>query len=356
RRLQHSLWNFDQAGIHTIHGFCQRVLVDSAFESGLPFAWELLPDVGELLQEVVDDFWRERLIEAPTLFVQHLLDRRVSPEVLAAPVGPHLGRPDLHLVCPDAVPDEAERYDACRAAWDALRAQWPAARSAVEALLRDPGLKRNHYPLESVPTWLRRMDGYQISDVPVLRPLGQLENPSSSVVGRAWNKGSFPRSPPALDCCETFVRALDGVVEAAEVRLKRLKVELLLVARRTLEVRKRHDRLRSYDDLLLGLRRALAHADGDALARRLRADWAAALVDEFQDTDPAQYEIVRCIWSGSEQPVFLVGDPKQAIYRFRGAGIYAYLAARAYADASHVLDVTWRADPGLIAVVNAGLC
>ena len=153
--------------------------------------------------------------------------------------------------------------------------------------------------------------------------------------------------------CETFVRALERVVEAAEVRLKRLKVELLLAARRTLEVRKRRDRLRSYDDLLLGLRRALEGAGGEALGERLRTGWAAALVDEFQDTDPAQYEIVRRIWGGASQPVFLVGDPKQAIYRFRGADVYAYLAARAHADASHVLDVNWRSDPGLVAAVNA---
>src|SRR5262249_48790095 len=76
-------------------------------------------------------------------------------------------------------------------------------------------------------------------------------------------------------------------------------------------------------------------------------------VDEFQDTDPAQYAIVRRIWGCGFQPVFLVGDPKQAIYRFRGADIYAYLAARAHADSSHVLDVNWRSDPGLVAAVNA---
>ena len=80
RRVQHALWNFDRAGIHTIHGFCQRVLVENAFESRLPFECEILPDASELLQEVVDDFWRERLVEAPVPFVQCLLERRVSPE------------------------------------------------------------------------------------------------------------------------------------------------------------------------------------------------------------------------------------------------------------------------------------
>ena len=150
-----------------------------------------------------------------------------------------------------------------------------------------------------------------------------------------------------------FVHAHERVVEAVEVRLKRLKVELLRAAREELEVRKRRARLRSYDDLLQGVRCALESAGGAALAERLRADWAAALVDEFQDTDPAQYEIVRRIWAGAPQPVFLVGDPKQAIYRFRGADVFAYLAARAHAQSTHVLDVNWRSDPGLVAAVNA---
>ena len=353
RRVQHALWNFDRAGIHTIHGFCQRVLVENAFESRLPFECEILPDVSELLQEVVDDFWREHLVEAPVPFVQCLLERRVSPERLAASVAPHLGRPDLRLIAPDAVADEAARYDAWRAAWDALRAQWPAARPAVEALLLDPGLNRSRYPLDSVPTWLRRMDGYLRADLPGLKTFDKLPKLAADEVARSWKKGVTPRTHPALDACEAFVRAHERVVEAVEVRLKRLKVELLLAARGELEVRKGRARLRSYDDLLQGVRRALESAGGAALAERLRENWAAALVDEFQDTDPTQYEIVRRIWDGASQPVFLVGDPKQAIYRFRGADVFAYLAARAHAESTHVLDVNWRSDPGLVAAVNA---
>src|SRR5262245_6277335 len=353
RRVQHALWNFDRAGIHTIHGFCQRVLVESAFESRLPFECELLPDVSELLQEVIDDFWRERLVEAPVPFVQHLLERRVSPEKLAASVAPHLGRPDLCLVTPAAIADEAARYDALRAAWDVLRAQWPLARPGIEELLLDPGLKRNLYPIDSVPIWLRRMDGYLRADLPSVRTFDKLPKLAAGEVARSWKKGATPRTHPALDACDAFVQAHAQVLEAVEVRLKQLKVELLLAARAELEVRKRRARLRSYDDLLQGVRRALESAGGAALAERLRERWAAALVDEFQDTDPAQYEIVRRIWDGAPHPVFLVGDPKQAIYRFRGADVFAYLAARAHAESTHVLDVNWRSDPGLVAAVNA---
>ena len=89
--------------------------------------------------------------------------------------------------------------------------------------------------------------------------------------------------------------------------------------------RKRHQL--SYDDLLVNLQTALSGPGGRALAERLRCDYVAVLLDEFQDTDPVQYEIFRAIYAGTEQPVFMVGDPKQAIYFFSGRG-YLCLSRR----------------------------
>src|SRR5262249_7778956 len=140
RRVQRALANFDLAGIHTIHGFCQRALVDAAFESAMPFESELVPDVRALLQEVVDDFWRRRVVDAPLLFVQHLLDQAMTPETLAAGVAPHVGRPDLQVVELDDAADDAALEADCLRAWRHLRAIWREARAEVEELLSSPGL------------------------------------------------------------------------------------------------------------------------------------------------------------------------------------------------------------------------
>ncbi|HUV06210.1 MAG TPA: 3'-5' exonuclease, partial [Spirochaetia bacterium] len=78
----------------------------------------------------------------------------------------------------------------------------------------------------------------------------------------------------------------------------------------------------------------------------------AALIDEFQDTDPLQYEIFRRIYAGGNGLLYLIGDPKQAIYSFRGADIYAYLEAAAEADRTYTLEKNWRADAGLIRGLN----
>ena len=147
-------------------------------------------------------------------------------------------------------------------------------------------------------------------------------------------------------------RARPGRAEV-EAGLRALKTDLLPEARTGLAMRKRRARVQSFDDLLLALRAALAGPQGSTLATRVRARWRVALVDEFQDTDPVQYDIVRRIWVDGGSQVFVVGDPKQAIYRFRGADVYAYLAARDAADARHDLVRNWRAVPGLVAAVNA---
>lgn len=103
----------------------------------------------------------------------------------------------------------------------------------------------------------------------------------------------------------------------------------------------------SYDDLLSQLARALA--DDDAPARsRMRQRWKVVLVDEFQDTDPVQWEVLDRAFSGHARMV-LIGDPKQAIYAFRGGDVVTYLAAAETATQRSTLATNWRSDQPLLA-------
>ena len=90
---------------------------------------------------------------------------------------------------------------------------------------------------------------------------------------------------------------------------------------------------------------------GERLRHALAAVYKAALIDEFQDTDPIQYAIFDAIFDG-EAPLFLIGDPKQAIYRFRGADIYAYLAASRAAKQRFTLSTSYRSDRKLLDSIN----
>ena len=121
-----------------------------------------------------------------------------------------------------------------------------------------------------------------------------------------------------------------------------------------LDRRKRAARVLTYDDVLIRLRRTLADPDrGPAACERLRARYQVVLIDEFQDTDPVQWEIVRRAFGTGASTLVLIGDPKQAIYAFRGADVHAYLDAAERAGTEATLGVNWRSDQGLVDAYDA---
>ncbi|MET1007523.1 MAG: UvrD-helicase domain-containing protein [Propionibacteriaceae bacterium] len=112
--------------------------------------------------------------------------------------------------------------------------------------------------------------------------------------------------------------------------------------------RKELGRLFTYDDMLTRLRDALADsAHGAAAVRRLRERYRIVMVDEFQDTDPVQWDILRRAFH-QHATLVLIGDPKQAIYAFRGADVYSYLDAVGEADTVSTLSTNWRSDQSLV--------
>ncbi|GAB3586423.1 UvrD-helicase domain-containing protein [Calidifontibacter terrae] len=111
--------------------------------------------------------------------------------------------------------------------------------------------------------------------------------------------------------------------------------------------RKRRAALLSYDDLLTQLAQAL-HRPGSVARERMRARWSVVLVDEFQDTDPVQWDVFATAFADNAKTLVLVGDPKQAIYGFRGGDVHTYLQAAADADTQLSLPVNWRSDGALV--------
>ncbi len=118
--------------------------------------------------------------------------------------------------------------------------------------------------------------------------------------------------------------------------------------------RKRAAQVLTYDDVLIRLRDTLVHPDrGPAACARLQARFSVVLVDEFQDTDPVQWEIMQRAFGSGTSTLVLIGDPKQAIYAFRGADVYAYLQAAEQAGSEATLAINWRSDGGLIEAYDA---
>lgn len=352
--LAAALANFDEAAIFTIHGFCARVLSENAFECGSSFDAELVPDTSALGHEVVEDFWRVRLFGESPDFLEYLQEEKgaLSPEALLRLLEEAARKPELSILPEGAAHDPASVEEACRQAFARVRRAWSEGESDVcRILLEDPGLDRRRYAKRYVPNWIEQLREYVCGGSPHAR-FDNFRRFCATELADVTREGSTAPQHPFFERCDELRCALEGLREAFARKVTALKADFLRSAREELRRRKREKNLRCYDDLLLDVKLALDGPAGGELAATLRRRYRAALIDEFQDTDSVQYAIFRRAF-GEGEALFFIGDPKQAIYGFRGADVFSYFAAADEAEARHTLGTNWRSDPRLVTAVNA---
>ncbi|HIJ86876.1 MAG TPA: exodeoxyribonuclease V subunit beta [Desulfuromonadales bacterium] len=351
-RLDRALQSFDCAAISTIHGFCSQALQENAFESGSLFDTELVTNQKPLINQIVDDFWRIRFFAADAPLLPLAETMKWSPETFAAFLKGKLTNPALKIV-PAFAPVEIDaiRCD-CRTAYDTLCSLWLKERPEIaQILLEHPGLSRsqkNYQPVDAVPELLAGMDSFIRQGTPYAFFAG-----SQKLTASYMNKKDV-----RLKKCDppehTFFTLWDELVTLVSRMAVTLYAELIEFAKSRLPERKNALNVRFFDDLLVDLQRAFTGQNGAAMAERMRGKYRAALIDEFQDTDQIQYKIFRALFTEGSVPLFLIGDPKQAIYSFRGADIYAYLEAKddVPKEHHHTMTLNWRSSAGLVEAVN----
>ena len=366
RILSDAIVDYDQASIYTIHGFCQRVLHDNAFETGSLYDTELIIVPDEIYREVADDFWRSRFYDAPPEFIRFTSEKHqvTGPSYFfRLHTGVHALDLEVLPVIEEPSLDSLEKYrNTCRT----VGTEWQQARSTVIALLKDEALNAQKYgslkPKEGRPI-LRTRDGRiaalaaamdrfaerQSERFPLFK---DFEKFTATYLTQATKKNHRPPTHPFFDLCDRLQSEAEKLQSEMAQRLLFFKSEYFRYARSQLAVRKTAKNFQFYDDLLLTVHQALEKDSGANLLESIRYRYKAALVDEFQDTDTIQYKIFSRIFGGTQSLLFMIGDPKQSIYSFRGADIFSYMAAAARADSKYTLDQNWRSDPGLIKAVN----
>lgn len=353
KRLDHALHTLDEAAVYTIHGFCQRALTDHAFESGARFGMEIVADDSALVREVIEDYWRGAMEGAPTLWAEFLVARRRTPPDLVASLTPFLGKPYLFVEEPSLADSLEDCALAASRSYAHVRALWLRHRDTVmRSLTESRALNGNKYRKSSVQTWLDAMDVYLQRESPDIDLFDGAVKFTQSALNAGARKGQKAPQHPVFDAWEDFILNHEALLTACERRWVRLQFEALTAVRRELHSRKHTAGIRSYDDLLIELYEALSGKTTGSLHAGLRAQYRAALIDEFQDTDPIQFRIFSEIFADTGAPVFLVGDPKQAIYSFRGADLFSYLEGRTKARRRYTLHVNWRSTAELIRAVN----
>ena len=347
-KLNRAIQSFDEAAIFTIHSFCQRALVDYAFESGLSFDWTLINDDYELLQSVVDDFWRKRVTTADKEFVSFLLAKNETIDTLLQSVRSIIDKPYLQLL-PVLEVDGKSCLHETKTQFDKVKTLWLEQKEEVVATLT------NIYRHDWAKKWLSELELWL--KAPMLPPdlPNRFDKFTFETLQIAANKKR--QTLPDIDfwaACEDLQAKYQKLKQDMETWRQKLRFDLLIYLRKTLPQRKRDERVLSYDDLLINLNQAMKGDRGKRLIGSVQNQYQAVLIDEFQDTDPIQYDNFYQLFIDSGVTTFLVGDPKQAIYSFRGADVFTYLQAKRAVKASHqyALMTNWRSHPDLIAAIN----
>lgn len=332
--LEQARRSFDQATIFTIHGFCQRVLSDFQIPDLLDEP-DLVPDEASLLPGLVAEAWI-RHCHSP-LLAGVLASSDVRPDTVVQDLRAIMRKPYLHIEGREQGGGEAE----LAAAWQGLKARWQDDKAAIaEDALGADGLSRDQKKYKAIADMVDRLAacmetaGIQID--PVLRKLTADEFEAARL-----KKGRLPQHD-FWEAMGAFWQQADGVVDG-------FRQTLIADVREALVTSKRDQQQIAYQDLLVLLNE---RAQEPAFAEAIRATFTAALIDEFQDTDPLQFGIFKNIYAEAEAPVFMVGDPKQAIYSFRGADIFTYFGAADVARETYTLDTNRRSVPKLVTAVN----
>jgi exodeoxyribonuclease V beta subunit len=330
----------DDASIFTIHGFCARVLDELSFETGVLFDQNLNADRDSLLQFAAEDCFRKHLMELPTFERQIAINIWPNPEQLIQKTKPFLFREQLNLG--PATRDVSDEYNTLTTKIAIIKQRWIT--DNLSEIISNAGFGQNR----KVMTRLNLMtDLCQAAEpIELTAEIWQVYS-QASLQGALKKKFKLPEHP-VLDLIDEVWQSVIYYVQQININLWQLVTQSL--KEQILQLKARTNEL-TLDDLLSQLSRALT--TNSTLAPQLSRRWPVAMIDEFQDTDDLQYGIFSRIYTDSEHGCLLfIGDPKQAIYQFRGADIYTYLNARKSADEVHALSVNWRSTASLINAIN----
>ena len=362
-RLVMAAETMDEAAIFTIDAWCQRMLREHAFDSGSLFDEELVSDEHALFEDAAHDYWRQNVYPLGAAALNAVLS--CWPDVGS------LKRADRDLVRRVAtlgpVPDESlsalvERVSREQAAALAqLKEGWHARASLMEqwiAAQRELAPKcfnGNKLRAESLPKWFEALRTWALDEALHMPELTDTawHRLTPDGIGDAFSKGFSAEIPECFHFTTELWEALKAIDPMAHALHRHAASS---IARRMAELKKRNHQF-GFADMLERLKSALEGPNGDALRQRITAQFPVAMVDEFQDTSPDQYAIFNLLYRVADNDaatgLFLIGDPKQSIYGFRGADIHSYLDARGATVGRHYqLGTNYRSTAALVEAVN----
>ena len=355
--------SMDDASVHTIDAWCQRMLKEHAFDSGSLFDEELVADEEAMRIEAAQDYWRQACYPLAPEPLSQILDIWGGVDALIADmrdlmsqdIPAQAGQGTLADVLTQATAQRAAALGQLKEGW-AVRAQTMQDWLDGQTATKNSGWEGRKLSAKNYSNWLGTLkdwaNGQLEDEKPDLKTGWERFTPEGLLLARKADAPAIAL-PPEFAQFAVFKEEIEKLPEiSVAVRLH----AAAKVAQRLLQL-KRQTSSFGFADMLNRLNAALRGENGARLRERILAQYPVILVDEFQDTSPLQYQIFDQIYqtqsNDKQSALLLIGDPKQSIYGFRGADIYSYMQARRATTGRHyVLETNFRSTESLVGVVN----
>lgn len=362
-RLVLAAETMDEAAIFTIDAWCQRMLREHAFDSGSLFDEELVSDERALFEDAAHDYWRQHVYPLNSGALAAVLGCWRDVEALKGAVRDLVGR-TATLGMPDPEPLASLVARVQRSLQEELarlKEGWTERAGEMERWIaghreRNPkAFNGNKMRVDSVPKWFEALRTWAGDPLMLMPDLNETAWKRLTPHGLedAFGKDFHAVVPDCFGCTEDLREALGAISPLSHALLRHAAGH---IAQRMMELKTRNRQF-GFADMLARLKEALEGVNGEALRQRIVSQYPVALIDEFQDTSPDQYRIFNLLYRVEDndpaQGLFLIGDPKQSIYGFRGADIHSYLAARRATEGRHYqLGTNYRSTAALVDAVN----
>lgn len=350
--------NMDLAAIYTIHGFCHRMLMQYAFYSSTHFDLELITNESILLERVANEFWRDNFYSQSVYVADFVCRSLETPKQLIQKIYKYISSEKL---IPFTQKEELlklslQQYlhyldSESRSILD-FKKQWLQKESQLKIFLEK---NKEHIKGTSYKALLNTKEITEWANSFQLKlPKRLIEHFTRSAIEKKIKKGGNQISHFLFD----YAEKLHEKESSFPIKLKEdiLLYHCIVAIKQKLIEYKNDHKQKGFNDLLRLVRESLYNRKGETLAQLISCQYPFAMIDEFQDTDAQQYDIFSKIYIEKTQidkGFIIIGDPKQSIYKFRGADIFTYLKAAKQAEQHFTLVNNWRSSEQLIDCVNA---
>lgn len=355
-QLELAVQYLDEAAISTIHGWCNKVLAEFALSSGYLFEQNLVTDVEQLQLDVIRDYWRNFYYPLAQEHIATVWQLLQNPDSLRKKILPLISHLSLFtepaapaVVLPEVKAQRQQKLAELKAPWT----NWVSEiRSLLHGAIERKEVDGRKLQARYLDSWLAKLVAWS-SDPDMVDP--DLHTGQSRLTPEGLAE-AFKGPVPYHPAFEAMAKLADALAALPDPQQDLVLHAAFWFARRFQQLQLERSEL-GFDELLSRLQQALTKDQGGVLAERLRRKFPLALIDEFQDTDPVQYQLFDAVYQLSENRtdcgILLIGDPKQAIYAFRGADIYSYLAAKQATAGRHFqLPKNFRSTHALVSAVN----